>query len=231
MAANGLQQGWNTLPNSVRTRLANTTTTPLGSRGASRRNNLLGNRGRVNRQLDAGASSIYFIRLTSGTFVASINTQPGNGNWLITPTIAISMSSPSELVLKLQNANLNESERDIMLAEFIASNPTMIDETKKILRYYKNKFKKPQIQENMKINKLKQIIKEELRAILAEKSPEVAPAPTKPKTKEEEEKKKKNPLHPNPDTNPKTKPKAKANEAVSKGIANIVKKYKLLKKK
>jgi hypothetical protein len=81
----------------------------------------------------------------------------------------------------------------------------------------------------MKINKLKQIIKEELRAILAEKSPEVAPAPTKPKTKEEE--KKKNPLHPNPNTNPKTKPKAKANEAVSKGIADIVKKYKLLKKK
>lgn len=231
MAANGLQQGWNTLPNSVRTRLSNATTTPLGSRGASRRNNLLGNRGRVNRQLDAGASSIYFIRLTSGTFVASINTQPGNGNWLVTPTTAISMSSPSELVLKLQNANLNESERDIMLAEFIASNPTMIDETKKILRYYKNKFKNPQIQENMKINKLKQIIKEELRAILAEKSPEVAPAPTKPKTKEEEEKKKKNPLHPNPDTNPKTRPKAKANEAVSKGIADIVKRYKLLKKK
>jgi hypothetical protein len=81
----------------------------------------------------------------------------------------------------------------------------------------------------MKINKLKQIIKEELRAILAEKSPEVAPAPTKPKTKEEE--KKKNPLHPNPNTNPKTKPKAKTNEAVSKGIADIVKKYKLLKKK
>ena len=113
----------------------------------------------------------------------------------------------------------------------MSSNPTMIDETKKILRYYKNKFKKSQIQESMKINKLKQIIKEELRAMLAEKSPEVAPAPTKPKTKEEEEKKKKNPLHPNPDTNPKTKPKAKANEAVSKGIADIVKKYKLLKKK
>jgi len=131
-----------------------------------------------------------------------------------------------------------------------------------------NKHTKIKIkQQIMKINKLKQIIKEELRAILAEKSPEVAPAPTKPKTKEEEKKKnplhpnpntnpntrpkakstevapaptkpktkeeekKKNPLHPNPNTNPNTRPKAKANEAVSKGIADIVKRYKLLKKK
>ena len=105
MANYQLGNGFTQLPGRSFTRLNTNTGIARNinnNRGASRRNNLLGNRGRVNRQLDAGASSIYFIRLTSGTFVASINTQPGNGNWLITPTTAISMSSPSELVLKLQ---------------------------------------------------------------------------------------------------------------------------------
>ena len=228
MADRGLETAFNGLPGSVRARLTTAVQENGISRGASRRNNQLGNRGRVTSTYNSGPSSIYFITLANGSRIASINIQPGNGNYVLIPGQEyIRLNSPTELLSSLQARDLAE----VLIAEFMSSNPTMIDETKKILRYYKNKFKKSQIQESMKINKLKQIIKEELRAILAEKSPEVAPAPTKPKTKEEEEKKKKNPLHPNPDTNPKTKPKAKANEAVSKGIADIVKKYKLLKKK
>jgi hypothetical protein len=79
----------------------------------------------------------------------------------------------------------------------------------------------------MKLQELKNIIKNEIRIVLAENAPakekEKVTTPTKTPTK--------NPLHPNPNTNPKTKPKAKANEAVSKGIADIVKKYKSLKNK
>jgi hypothetical protein len=227
MADRGLETAFNSLPGSVRARLTTAVQENGISRGASRRNNQLGNRGRVTSTYNSGPSSIYFIILANGSRIASINIQPGNGNYILIPGQEyIRLNSPTELLSALQARRLAE----VLIAEFMSSNPTMIDETKKILRYYKNKFKKSQTQESMKINKLKQIIKEELRAILAEKSPEVAPAPTKPKTKEEETKKK-NPLHPNPNTNPKTKPKAKANEAVSKGITDIVKKYKLLKKK
>jgi hypothetical protein len=226
MADRGLETAFNSLPGSVRARLTTAVQENGISRGASRRNNQLGNRGRVTSTYNSGPSSIYFITLANGSRIASINIQPGNGNYILIPGQEyIRLNSPTELLSALQARRLAE----VLIAEFMSSNPTMIDETKKILRYYKNQFKKSQTQESMKINKLKQIIKEELRAILAEKSPEVAPAPTKPKTKEEETKKK-NPLHPNPNTNPKTKPKAKANEAVSKGITDIIKKYKSLKK-
>jgi len=86
----------------------------------------------------------------------------------------------------------------------------------------------------MKINDLKKIIKEEIAKVLSEA--ETAPAPIKPTTKPGTGRP--NPFQP-PKEAPKTKPKAKGkgkdkeetNEAVSKGIADIVKKYKSLKGK
>jgi hypothetical protein len=82
----------------------------------------------------------------------------------------------------------------------------------------------------MKLNDLKKIIKEEIAKALNET--ETAPAPVKPTTKPGTGKP--NPFK-RPDDAPKTKPKAKGkketNEAVSQGIANIVKKYKSLKGK
>jgi len=80
----------------------------------------------------------------------------------------------------------------------------------------------------MKLQELKNIIKNEIRLALAENAPAVAPpkpgtkTPTKPG---------KPGLIPDKDKAPKTRPKAEANEAVSKGIEDIVKKYKSLKKK
>jgi hypothetical protein len=78
----------------------------------------------------------------------------------------------------------------------------------------------------MKLQELKDIIKNEIRAVLAENAPakekEKVTTPTKTPSK--------NPLHPNPNTTPKTAPKAQK-EGMSKGISDIVKKYKLLKKK
>ena len=78
----------------------------------------------------------------------------------------------------------------------------------------------------MKLQELKNIIKNEIRLALAENAPakekEKVTTPTKPG---------KPGLIPDKDKAPKTRPKAEANEAVSKGIEDIVKKYKSLKKK
>ena len=215
-----LDTAFNGLPRSVRARLTTAVQETGLSRGASRRNNQLGTRGRVVSTWNSGPSSIYFIRLTNGEIIASINIQPGNGNYvLIQGREPVRLNSPSELLSSLQARDLAE----VLIAEFMSSNPTMIDETKKIVDFYNRKIKnKP----NMKLNEFKDLIKNEIRAILAENAPakekEKVTTPTKTPSK--------NPLHPNPNINPKTKPKAQK-EGMSKGIADIVKKYKSLKKK
>jgi hypothetical protein len=115
----------------------------------------------------------------------------------------------------------------------MSSNPTMIDETRKIVKFYNRKIKN---QPNMKLNELKNLIKNEIRAILAEGATETETAPTKKKTKEEEKTttKPRRGLDINPDTHPGPTPKkaqTPQKEGMSKGISDIVKKYKLLKKK
>jgi hypothetical protein len=220
MVGRGLETAFNGLPRPVRNRLVIATQETGLSRGASRRNNQLGNRGRVVSTWNSGPSSIYFIRLTNGTMIASINIQPGNGNYILIPGQEyVRLNSPTELLSALQARELAE----VFIAEFMSSNPTMIDETKKVVDFYNRKIKnKP----NMKLNELKNLIKNEIRAVLAENAPakekEKVTTPTKTPSK--------NPLHPNPNINPKTKPKAQK-EGMSKGIADIVKKYKSLKKK
>jgi hypothetical protein len=164
--------------------------------------------------------SIYFITLANGARVASINIQPGNGNYVLIPGQEyVRLNSPTELLSALQARELAE----VFIAEFMSSNPTMIDETKKVVDFYNRKIKN---KSNMKLNELKNLIKNEIRAVLAENAPakekEKVTTPTKTPSK--------NPLHPNPNINPKTKPKAQK-EGMSKGIADIVKKYKSLKKK
>ena len=221
MVGRGLETAFNGLPRPVRNRLVIATQETGLSRGASRRNNQLGNRGRVVSTWNSGPSSIYFITLANGSRIASINIQPGNGNYILIPGQEyVRLNSPTELLSALQARELAE----VFIAEFMSSNPTMIDETKKVVDFYNRKIKnKP----NMKLNELKNLIKNEIRAILAEGATEVAPArpTTKPTTKPG------NPgLIPDKDKNPKTKPKAQK-EGISKGIADIVKKYKSLKKK
>lgn len=79
------------------------------------------------------------------------------------------------------------------------------------------------------LNKIKNIIKEELKNFLQEKS---GPAvlPKKPEIKPGEKDKKRNPLSP-PKTAPKTNPKAKLNETEKQLMAKIIKKYKNIKQK
>jgi hypothetical protein len=133
MNARGLETAFNGLPRAVRARLTTAVQENGISRGASRRNNQLGGRGRVGSTWNSGPSSIYFIRLNNGTTIASINIQPGNGNYILIPgREPIRLNSPTELLSALQARDLAE----VLIAEFMVSNPTKLTETKKILNYY-----------------------------------------------------------------------------------------------
>jgi hypothetical protein len=226
MSARGLETAFNGLPRAVRARLATAVEETGLSRGASRRNNQLGNRGRVAATYNSGPSSIYFITLANGSRIASINIQPGNGNYVLIPGQEyVRLNSPTELLSALQARELAE----VFIAEFMSSNPTMIDETRKIVKFYNRKIKnKP----NMKLNELKNLIKNEIRAILAEGATETETAPTKKEKEKITTKPKHNPLKPRtPDTQPDNRPfKAQTpqKEGMSKGISDIIEKYKLL---
>lgn len=133
----GLQQGFQNMSPSLRRALANPVAVPtFRSRGASRRNNLLGNRGRVVRVLEAGRSSIYIIRLAGNNGnMASINIQPGNGHLVVLPNgTVLNIGSPTNLVNTLTQRGLAENLAHAVVSEFLAQNPTMIDEAKNALR-------------------------------------------------------------------------------------------------
>lgn len=82
----------------------------------------------------------------------------------------------------------------------------------------------------MKLDALRKIIKEELTAALKENT-EVAPAKTKPGTKETTKPGELTPRIPGnvPEPDKRKKAKTSQKEGMSKGIADLVKKYKLSK--
>jgi len=142
----GLDVAFARLPRSIIRRLGVNNAfrvAPAGDRGAARRNNQLGNRGTVGRVIGIpGGSKIYIIRLANGQIIASINVQPGNYNYILTGNAsgnnAISLNSPSELVQALTQRGLAENRRYIT-HEYLANNPTHIDEVKTLLRKHLNK--------------------------------------------------------------------------------------------
>jgi hypothetical protein len=88
MDATGLDVAFARLPRPILRKLNVTNAVrvdPNGDRGAARRNNQLGARGRVGRVIQVGASKIYIIRLANQQVIASINVQPGNSNYLLFP--------------------------------------------------------------------------------------------------------------------------------------------------
>jgi hypothetical protein len=114
---------------------------PNTDRGASRRNNILGNAGRVGRVIQIGASKIYIIRLANQQIIASINVQPGNSNYILLPNasgnIALSLNSPSELLQALQRRNLAEIHQ-YLVNEYMDRNPKHLTEFKQLLRKHIN---------------------------------------------------------------------------------------------
>jgi hypothetical protein len=138
----GLETSFLRLPRADYRRLAVTNAAsilPSTDRGASRRNNQLGIRGRVTSVLSIGASKIYFIRLSNGTNVASINVQPGNRNYVLfgneQGNVAIAQNSPTELLQALQNRNLAEMRR-YLTQEYLANNPEHLEEVRGLIQHH-----------------------------------------------------------------------------------------------
>ena len=115
---------------------------PNGDRGAARRNNQLGDRGRVGRIIQVGGSKIYFISLPGARIVASINVQPGNSNYLLVGNdggnVAMPLNSPSDLVQALQQRGLAE-HHNYLVREFMDNYPEHNNEVKNILKQHLNK--------------------------------------------------------------------------------------------
>jgi hypothetical protein len=140
MRETGLDAAFLRLPNAVRRRLTQVEAArvnPNGDRGAARRNNILGGAGSVGQVLAIGPSKIYFIRLTNGQIIASINVQPGNSNYILlgneNGNVALFLNSPSDLLQTLQQRNLAEV-RNYIVREYIANNPQHLGEVREMLR-------------------------------------------------------------------------------------------------
>jgi hypothetical protein len=141
----GLDTSFLRLPRNILRKLRVTNASrvdPNGDRGAARRNNQLGARGRVGRVIQVGASKIYIIRLANQQVIASINVQPGNSNYLLLGNEggnnAIALNSPSDLLAALQQRGLAE-HYNYLVREFMANYPEHMNETKDILKKHLNK--------------------------------------------------------------------------------------------
>ena len=143
----GLGNGFTALPRGDFNRLNidNATRVPtVNNRGASRRNNLLGNAGQVASTIvTPGGSAIYLIRLADQQTIASINIQPGNRNYLITPTTAVYLNSPTQLLNALQQRGLAENIKKLAAKFYLEENPHRLNETVNILKQLKEITVKP----------------------------------------------------------------------------------------
>jgi len=164
---------YNTLPNAIRTRITaggQAVTQIRGDRGAETRNALLGNRGRVTGiiRLTGRSSAIYFITLASGTNIASIALQPGNYQYVATATNSYQMRSIENLSATLQARNINEEIKGAYVREFLANNPSMVNEVKACTQNYLK-------EKNMKKSSLNKILAEVLKRVIKEIDPIVKP--------------------------------------------------------
>jgi hypothetical protein len=144
MQAAGIMNGFMDLPRTILRKLnvnnARGVST-ANNRGASRRQNILGNAGRVISSVEVGPSTIYLIRLPNGSSVASVVVQPGNGHYIITPQSAYQLESPSQLLQALQQRNLAEIHQ-YLVNEYMERNPEQLTEFKELLRKHINEKKK-----------------------------------------------------------------------------------------
>lgn len=114
-------------------------------RGSTGRNNQLGAAGRVVRTFSFPGgeqpTKLYIIRLASGNMMASINTQPGNGNYVVTTNSAYLVNEPRALMNTLRANNITEAN-SYLVREYISRNPHHLDEVKELLRKHINETKK-----------------------------------------------------------------------------------------
>ena len=213
-----------TLPVSVQRRILQgaVIVSATGDRGAETRNQLLTARGRVTAvaKLEGRSSAVYFIRMASGTVIATIAMQPGNYQLLATPGAVYQLGSVTNLSQVLQTNNITEEEKGICVREFLAENPSMVDEVKQHLKHYIKT-------REMKTPNTTQVLKEVLKRLVKENQP--APAPSKPDTKPTTAPGKPGTDRPKPRRplgNPDVKPKPKAVMSEEEVVDKIVKRFK-----
>ena len=213
-----------TLPVSVQRRILQgaVIVSATGDRGAETRNQLLTARGRVTAvaKLEGRSSAVYFIRMASGTVIATIAMQPGNYQLLATPGAVYQLGSVTNLSNVLQMHNITEEEKGICVREFLAENPSMVDEVKQHLKHYIKT-------REMKTPNTTQVLKEVLKRLVKENQP--APAPSKPDTKPTTAPGKPGTDRPKPRRplgNPDVKPKPKAVMSEEEVVDKIVKRFK-----
>jgi hypothetical protein len=145
MAEYNLTNGYQSLPRKILSRYIPSTENCIevrGSRGAARRDNMLGPLGRVVRTLEVNRNSIYIIRLSNGNYISSINTQPGNGHYVVTSQGAFSLNSPSELVQVLRQRGIIAELRSFLTREYLERNSHQLDEIKSLLKKHIKEIKK-----------------------------------------------------------------------------------------
>jgi hypothetical protein len=140
-----LTQGFNSLPfRTIRKFNMDGRQVPvLNDRGASRRQNTLGNAGRVTAVYEFGPSTIYTINLPNGRSIASIVVKPGDDHYIITNDRSYLLNSPRELLQVLQQRNLAEIHQYIV-NEYMGRNPEHLNEFKELLRKHINEKKNEQ---------------------------------------------------------------------------------------
>lgn len=129
----GLTTGFNTLPNSIKTRILGGTSTPYTRRNAS-----IDTIGRVVNIVSAGPSKFYIIRLPSGTVIGFVTMQPDARHYIVTATRAYNVPRVGQLASVIQTNNISEGTK-IVLKAHAAAYPKEANEIKKILQKLKIK--------------------------------------------------------------------------------------------
>jgi hypothetical protein len=134
----GLTIGFNSLPQGVRTRISNGNVTQVATdRGATRRNGVLGARGRVVGVITAGQSKFYVIRLASGTMIGSVAMQPDAQHYIVTTQSAFRIPNANALVAQLQQRNLAEEMKAPIIHMHALTRPQELEEIKYLLQTLK----------------------------------------------------------------------------------------------
>jgi len=131
----GLTTGFNTLPTSIKTRIAAGIVTPY-----TRRNAAIDAVGTVIGLISAGQSRFYIIRRPSGRVIGFATMQPDARHYVVTGNTSYRVPRVSALANVLQTQGLNEATKTLIKLHAVAM-PEEINEMKQLLKNLKNKKK------------------------------------------------------------------------------------------
>ena len=131
----GLTTGFNSLPNSIKTRISAGTVTPY-----TRRNAAIDAIGTVVGLISVGQSRFYIIRRPSGRVIGFATMQPDAKHFVVTGNTSYRVPRVSALANVLQAQGLNEATKTLIKLHAVAM-PEEINEMKELLKSLKNKKK------------------------------------------------------------------------------------------